>query len=75
MDPVAEKLLAFVMVLTRISAFMLVVPVFSWQNIPVRIKAATCALLTIFFVIVKSPQVNVESLSVIHIIILLATAI
>jgi len=72
MDPVAEKLLVFAMVLTRISAFVLVVPVFSWQSIPVRIKIATCLLLTIFFVAVKSPQINIETFSVIRVIMFMA---
>jgi flagellar biosynthetic protein FliR len=44
-----EKLLGLVMVLTRISAFFLVVPVFGWLSIPVRIKVAIVFLLSIFF--------------------------
>ena len=44
-----EKLLGFVMVLTRISAFFLVIPVFGWKSIPVRIKVAMTVLLAIFF--------------------------
>jgi len=44
-----EKLLGFVMVLTRISAFFLVIPVFGWKSIPIRIKVAMTVLLAIFF--------------------------
>lgn len=44
-----EKLLGFVMVLTRISAFFLVIPVFGWKSIPVRIKVAMTVMLAIFF--------------------------
>ncbi|TSA55339.1 MAG: flagellar biosynthetic protein FliR [Planctomycetaceae bacterium] len=44
-----EKLLGFVMVLTRISAFFMVLPVFGWQSIPARIKVAMTVLLAIFF--------------------------
>ncbi len=44
-----EKLLGFVMVLTRISAFFLLVPVFGWKAIPVSIKVAVIILLAIFF--------------------------
>jgi len=44
-----EKLLGFVMVLTRISAFFLVIPVFGWQSIPIRIKVAITVLMAIFF--------------------------
>jgi flagellar biosynthetic protein FliR len=44
-----EKLLGFVMVLTRISAFFLLVPVFGWKLLPVVIKVAVAMLLAIFF--------------------------
>jgi flagellar biosynthetic protein FliR len=73
MDPIAEKLLAFAMVLTRISALVLVVPVFSWQSISIRIKAATVLLLTIFFFMVKPPQVSIASDSALQVILILAT--
>ena len=71
MDPIAEKLLAFAMVLTRISAFVLVVPIFSSQSVPVRIKAAATVLLSIVFVMVKAPHINVPSGSVLQITLLL----
>ena len=73
MNPLTEKLLIFTMVLTRISAFILVVPVFSWQSISVRVKAATIVLLSIFFFIVKSPRISIASESPLKIIILLGT--
>jgi flagellar biosynthetic protein FliR len=54
-----EKLLGFVMVLTRISAFFLVIPVFGWQSIPVRIKVAMTVMLAIFFsMIIPVPVVG-----------------
>jgi len=49
MEPKTGKLLGFVMVLTRISAFFMVLPVFGWNGIPVRIKVALAVLLAIFF--------------------------
>jgi flagellar biosynthetic protein FliR len=49
MELIIEKLLGFVMVLTRISAFFLILPVFGWENIPVRIKVAMTVLMAIFF--------------------------
>ncbi|MFA5423424.1 MAG: flagellar biosynthetic protein FliR, partial [Phycisphaerae bacterium] len=67
MDVLNEKLLIFAMVLTRISAFVLVVPVFSSQSVPVRIKAATALLLTIFFVLIKSPQAPAVDFSIVQI--------
>jgi len=62
-----EKLFGFVMVLTRISTFFLVIPVFSWKSIPIRIKVAMTVLLAIFFsMIIPAPVVagkvsNVEA--------------
>ena len=44
-----EKLLGFVMVLTRLSAFFMILPVFGWKSIPLRIKVATALLTSIFF--------------------------
>ena len=44
-----EKLLTFVMVLTRISAFFLLIPVFGWKVLPIIIKVAVAMLLAIFF--------------------------
>ncbi len=52
MELTSGKLLLFVMVLTRISAFFLVVPVFSWTSIPVRVKVAAVLLLAVFFAMI-----------------------
>lgn len=49
MELMIEKLLGFVLVLTRISAFFLVVPVFSWKTIPARVKVSLILLLSVFF--------------------------
>ena len=49
MDPIIDKLLGFAMVLTRISAFFLVLPIFGWKSIPVRIKLALTLLMAFFF--------------------------
>ncbi|MBL7152227.1 MAG: flagellar biosynthetic protein FliR [Phycisphaerae bacterium] len=49
MDPTIGKLLDFAMVLTRVSAFFLVLPVFGWKSIPVRVKVALTILIAIFF--------------------------
>lgn len=72
MDALTQKLLILAMVLTRISAFILVVPVFSSQSVPVRIKAATALLLTIFIILIKSPQAPVVDFSIVQITLVLA---
>lgn len=45
-------LLGFVLILTRISAFFVVLPVFGWRTIPVQIKVAATLLLSFFFYMV-----------------------
>ena len=63
-----EKLLGFVMVVTRISAFFLVAPVFSWKTIPVRIKVTMLLLISLFFSMIKPftiPSVKPSALEVV----------
>jgi flagellar biosynthetic protein FliR len=67
-----EKLLGFVMVLTRISAFFIVLPVFGWRTIPVRIKVAITMLLTIFFSMIIPISVDVGQVSSLKAILLIA---
>ena len=47
-----EILIGYTLILTRISAFFLVLPVFGWQAIPLRIKVALTVLLSVFFTFV-----------------------
>jgi len=72
MAPMIEKLLGVVMVLTRISAFFLVIPVFSWKSIPVRIKVSMTLLLTIFFSMITPFPVNTGRISNIEAILLIS---
>lgn len=72
MELMIEKLLGFVMVLTRISAFFLVVPVFSWKAIPTRIKVAVVLLMAIFFSTVTTMPINTRQVRVLEVILLLS---
>ncbi len=72
MELIIEKLLGFVMVLTRISAFFLVIPVFGWKSIPVRIKVALTILVTIFFSMITPVSIEAEKISVVEAVLLLA---
>ncbi len=72
MELMFEKLLGFVMVLTRISAFFLVLPVFSWRSIPVRIKAAIVILISIFFSMITPLGIEPKEVSIIEAILLIA---
>jgi flagellar biosynthetic protein FliR len=72
MELMIEKLLGFVMVLTRISAFFIVLPVFGWKSIPARIKVAITVLLTIFFSMITPLAIDPREVSVLEAILLLA---
>jgi flagellar biosynthetic protein FliR len=67
-----EILLGFVMVLTRISAFFLVLPVFSWKSIPVRIKVGLTVLLAIFFSAITPLAVEPKRVYVLEAVLLIA---
>ena len=67
-----EKLLAFVMVLTRISAFFLILPVFGWKSIPVRIKVALTVLLAVFFSVITPLAIEPKGISLLEAILLIA---
>ncbi len=71
MDALTEKLLGFVMVLTRISAFFLVVPVFGWETIPMTMKVAAAVLLSIFFSLTSPLVVSAEQASAVQAMLLL----
>ena len=64
MEMINEKLLGFVLALARISAFFLVIPVFSWKTVPVRIKVSLVLLLTIFFSSIMPSSVYAKEVSV-----------
>jgi flagellar biosynthetic protein FliR len=68
-----EVLLGFTLVLTRISAFFLILPVFGWQAIPVRVKVAATVLLSVFFVTVNALAIDVTEVSVVKAVLLMAS--
>ena len=72
MTLMVEKLLGFVMVLTRISAFFLVLPVFGWKTIPVRIKVGLTVLLAIFFSVITPLAIKPNRVSVLKAVLLIA---
>ncbi|HUW17748.1 MAG TPA: flagellar biosynthetic protein FliR [Sedimentisphaerales bacterium] len=72
MELFVEKLLGFMMVLTRISAFFLLLPVFGWKSIPVRAKAGMIVLIAIFFSMITRPPLDAKQASVLKAIMLIA---
>jgi len=67
-----EKLLGFSLVLTRISAFFLVLPVFGWKSIPVRIKVAVTVLVAIFFSMIIPLSIDAKQVSVVEVVLLMS---
>ena len=65
-------LLGLMLILTRISGFLLVLPVLGGQTIPVRVKAAVAVLLSLFFCACKPLAVDPVEVSSPMAIILLA---
>ena len=63
--------LGFFMVLTRISAFFMVVPIFGWKSIPIRIKISLTVLLTIFFSMILPSPVKAQHVSTLEAVLLI----
>jgi flagellar biosynthetic protein FliR len=72
MELVLGKLLCFAMVLTRISAFFLILPVFGWKTIPANIKIAMTILISIFFAMLFPFNITVDEINILRVILLLA---
>jgi len=69
---IIEKLLGFTMVLTRISTFFLVAPVFSMPAVPVTIKVAATVMLSIFFSLINPPVAATHQDSTVQAVLLLS---
>ncbi len=67
-----EKLLSFAMVLTRISGFLLFVPVFSSKSVPMTIRVGATMLLSVFFCLTNPPVIAVEQVSAVRVMLLLS---
>lgn len=73
MELMITKLFGFMLVLTRLSAFFMIVPVFSWKTIPVRIKVALVFLLSIFFSSIIPFSINSAEISSLEAILLMSS--
>jgi flagellar biosynthetic protein FliR len=67
-----ELLFGFTLILTRISAFFLVLPVFGWQAIPLRIKVALTVFLSVFFTFITPLGIDPTNVSTVQAVLLLA---
>ena len=53
-----QLFLPFVLLLARIGAFFAVLPLFSWQVVPMRVRAALAILTTAFFAVVRPGAIS-----------------
>lgn len=65
MEFLAGKILGFVLILTRISAFFAVAPLFSWQAIPLPSKVTIALLLSAFFAGLTTCPYDADALGVV----------
>jgi flagellar biosynthesis protein FliR len=70
---IIEKLFGFFMVMTRISAFFLIAPVFGTPSIPVTIKVSATILLSAFFSLINPPAAAAHQASTIQAILILGS--
>ena len=68
---IIEKLLGFAMVMTRISAFFLVAPIFGSPSIPQTMKISVIVLLSVFFAMINPPVAAAQHASAIQAMLLL----
>jgi len=63
MVQVYDKIFGFILVVSRVSAFFLVLPVFSWKSIPLRVKIPMMVLVSIFFTMLTPLPVAAQGVS------------
>lgn len=66
-----DRILAFALILTRLSGFFLFMPVFSWRAVPARMRAASVILLSVFFAVWSPLSFKPAHSSALYLIILL----
>ena len=72
MEFLAGKMLGFVLILTRISAFFAASPLFSWATIPLRSKITIALLISVFFALLTPCAFTTENTQFLNIIVLVA---
>ncbi|MHC4551838.1 MAG: flagellar biosynthetic protein FliR [Planctomycetota bacterium] len=72
MDIPAAEILGFVIVLTRISFFLAIVPIFGLKTISMRIKLSIVLLVSFFFAIFMPTSVNLSTLTVVNGVLMIA---
>lgn len=71
MDPALLKVLGFAVVLTRVSVFLMVTPIFNGNAIPARIRFSLILLISFFLSVSMSTVVNFQELAALKAVILI----
>jgi flagellar biosynthetic protein FliR len=72
MEFLTGKIFGFVLIQSRISAFMVATPLFNWKAVPIRSKIIVSLLLSIFFAAITPCRLTVEQLKFIEVVLLFA---
>ena len=75
MDPAILKVLGFAVVLTRVTAFILTLPIFSSNSIPLRIRLSITLLISLFLSLSMPTLVVLKELSILRAVILIVNEI
>jgi flagellar biosynthetic protein FliR len=71
MDPVVAKVLAFAVVLTRVSVFLMVIPIFNGQAVPQRVRVSIMLLLSMMLALSMPTVVSIADLSFLQMLLLI----
>ncbi len=63
MDPLLQLILPYLLLLTRVSAFLTVLPVFGWKSLPMVVRAGMAMTMTLFFAMAGVGRVELVELS------------
>lgn len=66
MEILISKLLAFFLVLARVSGFFLATPFFSWGMLPARVRIGIAVLLSFFFAMINQPGIDPENVEMLE---------
>ena len=59
-DPLLQLILPYLLLLARVSAFLIVLPIFGWKSLPTVVRAGMALTLTFFFAISGIGRVDVD---------------
>jgi len=62
-DPLLQLILPYVLLLARVSAFLIVLPIFGWRSLPTVVRAGLALTMTVFFAMAGVGRVELGALS------------